>query len=787
MLSKEMVANPLVVTLEGTDKVRPTETLNYVLQLRFCSLHAPICRMFSVDWLLRLQLHLKSGRRHSMQMPHDMSTLDLRRRWRTSPKRCAWPHRRCTTVPTRSKSWKKRFVKHVININKQKVSTVMRSRRSVMPMIPLLVSLRKRGFMPSGRSMRRPQRRPRLPARPMRCLRSMRRLVKVPHPRVVAQLRLVERHLLLYLHNHVNNLPYGLVARFAEMQKQIYDSAQSDAGSDAGSEAGDFSPERADELAALKKRSMEGAMADADQTRMENLMFEKAHTRAAKRIRRVQREVGAGFKELFKAAVAVYCATGSIWDTFARDVFVSLLCNTFAALPAWALLRQGKKRLATRIKSKPQEDEQIRKWNQQDLSTLGISGILVLFNILFTIVFIANVSDLDKNRWLLRTVSRSVLAWVVLPAVVALLWTVVAYGMQRSPDFAKRLLEQLRKQLEPPRQFTEIEKKFWNWASSFANPLRLNEESGRPYWVPAPPAPPLDFRSGRAPAPPPMPPPGPAPGAVAPGGWPGHAGPPAGPPAGPAFAPPAPPVVYPESGPAFESLTRLGTPELPQFWEWVTQLRSAAVAEAPPDNNIVGLPMEDPMRRPFTDSFRDRESYVTPDSPGFFGHPGFGGDGQDQFWDWAGDTSGFEEPAPSIPQPSPGFMAEDEFWTWATGLARVQSLEALEQDEETDNQFWDWVSSLGSGCRAWRRWRTLGGRCRTRRCPRHPWTSPWWTSRRRPCSTSTPRPTAAAPRAGRRGPRRWCPRCPRTSCRSSCRRRERGPRCCRHRGRRRWR
>eukprot|EP00959_Pyramimonas_sp_CCMP1952_P052352 1094525-Pyramimonas_sp.AAC.1 len=75
-----------------------------------------------------------------------------------------------------------------------------------------------------------------------------------------------------------NNLPYALVARFAEMQKQIYDSAQSDAGSDAGSEAGDFPPERADELAALKKRSMEGAMVDADQTRMETLMFEKAHT-----------------------------------------------------------------------------------------------------------------------------------------------------------------------------------------------------------------------------------------------------------------------------------------------------------------------------------------------------------------------------------------------------------------------------------------------------------------------------------------------------------------------------
>eukprot|EP00959_Pyramimonas_sp_CCMP1952_P198166 4145060-Pyramimonas_sp.AAC.1 len=88
------------------------------------------------------------------------------------------------------------------------------------------------------------------------------------------------------------------------MQKQIYDSAQSDAGSDAGSEAGDFPPERAEELAALKKRSMEGAMADADQTRMEDLMFEKAHTRSAKRMRRVQREVGAGFKELFKAAVA---------------------------------------------------------------------------------------------------------------------------------------------------------------------------------------------------------------------------------------------------------------------------------------------------------------------------------------------------------------------------------------------------------------------------------------------------------------------------------------------------
>ncbi|CAK0791220.1 unnamed protein product, partial [Prorocentrum cordatum] len=286
MLNKEMVANPLVVTLEGTDKVRPMETLNYVLQLRFCSLHAPTCKMFLVEWFLR-------------------------RRWRISPKRCAWPHRRCTTVPTRSKSWRKRFVKRVNNINKLKVSIVMLSKRSAMPMTLLLGSLRKRGFMPSGRSMRRPQRRPGLLARPMRppppqprrCLRSMLRLVEVlHHPQVVAQLRLVERHLLLYL--RVNNLPYGLVARFAEMQKQIYDSAQSDAGSDAGSEAGDFPPERAEELAALKKRSMEGAMADADQTRMEDLMFEKAHTRSAKRMRRVQREVGAGFKELFKAAVA---------------------------------------------------------------------------------------------------------------------------------------------------------------------------------------------------------------------------------------------------------------------------------------------------------------------------------------------------------------------------------------------------------------------------------------------------------------------------------------------------
>ncbi|CAK0826599.1 unnamed protein product, partial [Prorocentrum cordatum] len=57
-----MVANPLVVVLEGTGKVRPRETPNYVLQLRFSSLRGLTCIMFSVEWFFCLRLKLESGR-----------------------------------------------------------------------------------------------------------------------------------------------------------------------------------------------------------------------------------------------------------------------------------------------------------------------------------------------------------------------------------------------------------------------------------------------------------------------------------------------------------------------------------------------------------------------------------------------------------------------------------------------------------------------------------------------------------------------------------------------------
>ncbi|CAK0806947.1 unnamed protein product, partial [Prorocentrum cordatum] len=68
-------------------------------------------------------------------------------------------------------------------------------------------------------------------------------------------------------------LPAQFVEQFVRLQKQIYEIPWSEAGPDAGSDAGDLlPPDGADEPAALRKRSLEGAMEQSDQHRMEELM-----------------------------------------------------------------------------------------------------------------------------------------------------------------------------------------------------------------------------------------------------------------------------------------------------------------------------------------------------------------------------------------------------------------------------------------------------------------------------------------------------------------------------------
>ncbi|CAK0858496.1 unnamed protein product, partial [Prorocentrum cordatum] len=70
-----------------------------------------------------------------------------------------------------------------------------------------------------------------------------------------------------------------------------------------GSDAGDLSTEAADELAALRKRSLEGAIVEQDRHRMEELMAQRSAARAAERLRRATEAVGIQFKDLFMAAV----------------------------------------------------------------------------------------------------------------------------------------------------------------------------------------------------------------------------------------------------------------------------------------------------------------------------------------------------------------------------------------------------------------------------------------------------------------------------------------------------
>ncbi|CAK0899185.1 unnamed protein product [Prorocentrum cordatum] len=78
-------------------------------------------------------------------------------------------------------------------------------------------------------------------------------------------------------------LPLQFVKQFVQTQRQIF--------------------EAADELATIKKRPLEGALAEHDQHRMGELIAQQTAARATERLRRAKDAVGVHLKDLFKAAV----------------------------------------------------------------------------------------------------------------------------------------------------------------------------------------------------------------------------------------------------------------------------------------------------------------------------------------------------------------------------------------------------------------------------------------------------------------------------------------------------
>ncbi|CAK0899132.1 unnamed protein product, partial [Prorocentrum cordatum] len=284
--SQEMVVNLLEVQLAGTDKADPLMILNFVQQLPSCSLHVLTYRKCLGDWFrLPLRVNLMSGPRLSMLML--AAEIDFQ----------AAEKQKRDADDALGRFSQDAWVLAKRQGHAQAAEAARAARAAPAPAAAQAPREAAAAAQPGGGAASAAAAAGPGAAAPAAAAPRARMDVDLPEANTVDDAQI--RQLCLD-----NSLPCGLVARFAEMQRQVNEGVPSEVGSDAGSDPGDLAQDRADELAALRKRSLEGALADADQTRMENLMLEKASSRSAKKVRRVQRGASASIKELVKPAVA---------------------------------------------------------------------------------------------------------------------------------------------------------------------------------------------------------------------------------------------------------------------------------------------------------------------------------------------------------------------------------------------------------------------------------------------------------------------------------------------------
>jgi hypothetical protein len=162
------------------------------------------------------------------------------------------------------------------------------------------------------------------------------------------------------------------------------------------------------------------------------------------------------------------CADYDALANVSPDVFTTLLCAVIGSIPCLAILcfyGESSSR-------------------NQSIVLIGV-GYFV-FSALAVMVFLANVSKADGERWLVGALMRLTLAWFLLPMFLSSLWCAVADVLSRHPELLETARANLLKALvTPERQLTESEKRFQNWMEEFVGSQRFAAAAGPQQYPPA--------------------------------------------------------------------------------------------------------------------------------------------------------------------------------------------------------------------------------------------------------------------------------------------------------------
>ncbi|CAK0900611.1 unnamed protein product [Prorocentrum cordatum] len=107
-----------------------------------------------------------------------------------------------------------------------------------------------------------------------------------------------------------------------------------------------------------------------------------------------------------------------------RDMLVSL-GSTAVGLAPVVLILSRRNRTMPRVSTEQELQKQLRLWLLKDVSTI-VGGLLwFVFCLLYTMLFLANVSQRDADHWLLSLATRCLSTWLLVPLILTMLWVML--------------------------------------------------------------------------------------------------------------------------------------------------------------------------------------------------------------------------------------------------------------------------------------------------------------------------------------------------------------------------